>query len=198
MSSGDPSTRQRILQAARDLLEAKPGATVGMGEVAALAGVSRQALYLHFADRTDLFLEVSRLADTTARTPPRQRRIDDAPTARDALREAIAVQALLKPELKGVATSLDVLRRSDSAADAAWKEREHARLERCRQVVQRLSDEGELASEWNVTTAAQCLWAVTSQRVWDDLAIDQGWSNRQYRDRITVLIESALLRHRPH
>src|ERR671932_1533491 len=194
MSSGEPATRQRILEAARDLLEARPGATIAMGEVAEEAGVSRQAVYLHFADRTSLFLEVSRLADSTARTRARQRRIDEAPTARDAFREAIALQAFLKPRLKGVATALDVLRRSDPAADAAWKEREHARLQRCHQVVQRLHDEGELAPGWDVPSAAGCFWAVTSQRVWHHLAMDQGWSAARYRDHITMLLEAALLR----
>ncbi|MBW3580510.1 MAG: TetR/AcrR family transcriptional regulator [Actinobacteria bacterium] len=195
MSSGDPETRRRILEAARELLEARPGANVAMGEVAARAGVSRQALYLHFADRTSLFLEVSRLADSTARTTARQRRIDEAPTARDAFREAIALQAFLKPRLKGVATALDVLRRSDPAADAAWKEREHARLQRCEQVIQRLHDEGELASGWDIPAAARSFWAVTSQRVWDDLVMDQGWSTTQYRNHLTTLLETALLRH---
>ncbi len=165
-----------------------------MGEVAERAGVSRQALYLHFADRTDLFLEVSRLADSRARTPARQRRIDEAPTARDAFREVIALQAFLKPRLKGVATALDVLRRSDPAADAAWREREHARLQRCEQVVQRLHDEGHLISGWDVPTASRCFWAVTSQRVWDDLVMVQGWSTAQYRNHITALLEAALLR----
>lgn len=193
MSSGDPATRWRILEAARELLEARPGANIAMGEVAERAGVSRQALYLHFADRTDLFLEVSRLADSTARTPARQRRIDEAPTARDAFREAIALQAFLKPRLQGVATALDVLRRSDAAADAAWKEREHARLQRCEQVVQRLHDEGQLAPGWDVATASRCFWAVTSQRLWDDLVMDQGWSTAQYRSHITALLEAALL-----
>lgn len=196
MSSGDPETRQRILEAARSLLEERPGANLSMGEVANRAGLSRQALYLHFIDRSALFLEVSRLADSMNRTPARQRRIDEAPTARDALREAIALQAWLKPRLRGVATAIDVLRRSDPAADVAWKEREHARLERCTQVVRRLHDEGELAPGWDVATAARCLWAVTSQRVWDDLVMDQGWSTAQYRKHLTALLEAALI-HTP-
>ena len=58
MSSGDPATRARILAAARALLEERPGTGPSMGEVAARAGVSRQALYLHFADRSALLLEV--------------------------------------------------------------------------------------------------------------------------------------------
>lgn len=106
----------------------------------------------------------------------------------------IALQALLKPQLQGIATALDVLRRSDLGADVAWKEREHARLERCEYVVRRLRAEGELAPTWEVTTAARCLWAVMSQRVWDDLVVDQGWSTDQYRTYLTDLLESALLR----
>lgn len=196
MSSGDQGdlgTRRRILSAARALLEETPGARVSMATIAERAGVSRQALYLHFADRTDLFLEVSRMADATARSPARQQRVDGAPSARDALREAIALQAWLKPRLRGIATALDVLRRTDPAAEAAWKEREHARLRRCEDVVRRLEVEGQLAPTWDVPTAARCLWAVTSQRVWDDLVVDQGWSTARYRRHLTQLLETALL-----
>jgi hypothetical protein len=35
---------------------------------------------------------------------------------------------------------------------------------------------------------------MTSQRVWDDLVMDQGWSTSQYRNHITALLEAALLR----
>lgn len=194
MSSGDPMTRERILRAARELLDQTPGADVSMGQVAKRAGVSRQALYLHFADRASLFLAVSRAADSQARTAERQRRIDEAPTARAALREAIAVQALIKGQLRGVATTMDALRRTDPAADAAWKEREHARLHRCEQVAKRLLVEGELSPSFDAETAARLLWATTSQRVWEDLVVDQGWSTEQYRKHLTALLESALLR----
>jgi len=197
MSSGDPATRRRILEAARALLEAAPGAQPSMGEVARRADVSRQALYLHFADRASLILEVSRFVDATLRTPARQRRIDEAPTARDALREAIALQAWLKPRLHGIATALDVLRRTDPAAQAAWQEREHARLGRCEQVVRRLHTEGVLADQWDIPSAARCFWAITSQRVWDDLVNDQGWSTARYRTHVTTLLESALVRQPP-
>lgn len=114
------------------------------------------------------------------------------------MREAIALQAWLKPRLKGVATAIDVLRRTDPAADAAWKEREHTRLERCEQVVQRLQDEGELAPDWDVPSASRCFWAVTSQRVWDDLVIDEGWSTVQYHTHLTRLLEAALLPQHPN
>ena len=193
MSSGNSITRVRILTEARSLLEEQPGATVTMGQIAERAGVSRQALYLHFADRASLFLEIGRMVDAMERTPERQRRVDEAATARQALREAIALQAYLKPKLQGLATAIDVLRRTDPAADAAWKEREHARLQRCEELVRRLASEGDLSAGWDAHGAARCLWAVTSQRVWDDLVVDQGWSTDEYCSHLTRLLEAALL-----
>ena len=194
MSSGDPATRARILAAARALLEERPGTAPSMGEVAARAGVSRQALYLHFADRSALLLEVTRAADAAARTPAEQARVDQAPTGAAALAEAIALQARLKPQLRAVASALDALRRSDPAAQAAWEEREHARLGRCEQVVARLAEDGALAPPWTVQSAAQLLWAATSQRVWEDLVPGQRWTRQQYTTHLTTLLTRALLR----
>ncbi len=164
-----------------------------MSTIASECGLSRQAIYLHFDDRTELLLEVSRQVDTAARTPERQRRIDKAESSRGALRQSISVQAEIKPQLRGIATALDVLRRSDPAAAAAWEEREHARLRRCRAVVRRLHQENQLSSRYSVDDAAQLLWAITSQRVWDDLVIDQKWTPARYRTRLIQLVEDALL-----
>jgi AcrR family transcriptional regulator len=194
MSSGDPRTRAAILDAARQILEAEPGRPVSMAAVAKAAGVSRQALYLHFRDRTHLFTEALSAVDASLRTPARQRRVDDALTAREALREAVALQAWLKPRLKGIATAIEVLRRTDPAANATWHEREDARLHRCRQVIERLADEGELEPSWSVEDATRWFWALTSQRVWDDLVVEQRISNAQYRETLTTTLEAALLR----
>lgn len=192
MSSGDPATRSRILGAARALLEERLGAGPSMGQIASRAGVSRQALYLHFADRAALLLEVTRAADAAARTPEEQRLVDDAPTGRAAMAEAVALQARLKPKLHAVATALDTLRRGDPDAQAAWQERDHARLGRCTQVVERLAAEGDLASCWTVADAARLMWAVTSQRVWEDLVLDQDWDANRYASSLTQLLERAL------
>jgi AcrR family transcriptional regulator len=197
MSSGDPATRAGILAAARALLEERPGAGPSMGDVARRAGVSRQALYLHFDDRAALLLELTRAVDAAERTPDEQRLVDEAPTGRTALAEAVALQARLKPKLHGVATALDALRRTDTDADAAWREREQARLQRCAQVLHRLAAEDELAPGWNVEDASRLMWAVTSQRVWEDLVLDQGWSAGRYTGHLTRLLERALLIAQP-
>jgi hypothetical protein len=150
-------------------------------------------LYLHFVDRTALFLEVSRAVDASERTPERQQRVDHAPTGRDALRQAVALQAWLKPRLHGIATALDALRPTDAAARAAWSEREYARLARCQQVVRRLHAEGDLDPRWDVATAAECMWSLTSQRVWDDLVNGRGWTAARYTTWITTFLEASLI-----
>jgi AcrR family transcriptional regulator len=192
MSSGDPETRRRILDAARSLLEARAGAVVSMGEVAAEAGVSRQALYLHFGDRATLYIEVSRDVDARERAP-RQAKVDDASDARAALRAAVELQAWLKPRIHGIATALDTLRRSDAAAEAAWREREDERLTRCTAVMRRAGREGLLAQGWTPDRAGELLWAITSLHTWEDLVIVRGWSDRRYTRHILSVLERGII-----
>jgi len=194
MSRGDEPTRERILAATRALLEEQPGAGPSMGQIAQRAGISRQAVYLHFTDRAQLLVELTRAVDAAARTPDLQRLVDDAPTARAALAQSVALQARLKPKLHGVATALDALRRSDPDAEAAWHERDRARLARCEQVVSRLAAEDELAPAWRIPDAARLMWAVTSQRVWEDLVLHEGWSSQRYTSHLLRLLERSLLR----
>ena len=52
------TTRDRILTAARKLLEER-GFDVGMGEIFRRAGISRQAVYLHFTSKTDLLQQLT-------------------------------------------------------------------------------------------------------------------------------------------
>jgi len=53
-------TRQQILTAAEQVFYEKGVANASMEDVARAAGVTRGAIYWHFANRTELFLELSR------------------------------------------------------------------------------------------------------------------------------------------
>lgn len=63
MSSDGATTRTRILEATRDLLDSTPGTAARMSDIASRAGLSRQALYLHFPNRTELFIATTRHQD---------------------------------------------------------------------------------------------------------------------------------------
>lgn len=164
-----------------------------MSEIAEAAGVTRQLLYVHFENRTDLLVALSRKLDSDARTPALQTTIDDAPTARDALRAAVRVQAEIKPKIHGLATSLELLRPTDEAAAAACEERETARLARARAVIDRIAAEGLLAPGWTRAAAAELLWSMTSLRSWEDLVVRRRWSKSSWVKRTTEALEAALL-----
>jgi AcrR family transcriptional regulator len=66
---GDPSTRRRILVAALDLITRHGGADVSLADLARAAHVSRQALYLHFTDRSALLVALVRHADERRELP---------------------------------------------------------------------------------------------------------------------------------
>jgi AcrR family transcriptional regulator len=191
--SRSAQTRERILQATRTLLEAHPGTPASMSEIAEAAGVTRQLLYVHFENRIDLLVALSRKLDSDARTPALQTTIDDAPTARHALRAAVRVQAEIKPKIHGLATSLELLRPTDEAAAAACEERETARLARARAVIDRIAAEGLLAPGWTRAAAAELLWSMTSLRSWEDLVVRRRWSKSSWVKRTTEALEAALL-----
>ena len=184
------------MAAALALLEENAGAPVSMGDIAARAGVSRQAVYLHFPDRTSLLVEASRAADAANRTPRRQTRVDQAPSADAALRETVSLQAYLKPRLHPMTVALGVMRRSDDAAEAAWQERDRARLSRCRTVAERLRDEDVLRDGLTVDDAAALIWVATSPAVWEDLTRSLGWTSAKYTRVVQGLLQRALLNER--
>ena len=64
--TGGPTTRDRILAAARTLLENR-GFDVGMGEIARQAGISRQAVYLHFQSKADLLRQLTTWVEVPSR-----------------------------------------------------------------------------------------------------------------------------------
>ncbi|HEV8393078.1 MAG TPA: helix-turn-helix domain-containing protein [Vicinamibacterales bacterium] len=185
---GDPATRLRILDAALRLVTRQGGAEVTLGEVAREAGVSRQALYLHFADRAALFLAVVRHADDRRGLPAMIRRIQEAPTGEAALREMAAMQARMNPGIWPLARALDSVRRLDDAAERSWQERLSHRLDGCRAIVAQLVREGSLRADLSRDVAADLLWTLSSLRTWEDLVLLRGWSAQQYEQRLGDLV----------
>lgn len=62
MSREISETRTRILKSSLELLEASQGKGVRMTDIAKGAGISRQALYLHFATRAELLIATTLLS----------------------------------------------------------------------------------------------------------------------------------------
>ena len=192
MSSTD--TKQRILDAARELLEAEARPDIGLEQVAKRAGLSRQAIYLHFGSRGALLLALAEHVDETEGLADLTRRVREAGSAQKALDLLAWLNAEYEPRIRAVAHAHDVARRGDAELEAAWQDRMRARRALYAQVVRRLEEEGELADGVTSKEAVDLIWALLSSRVHEDLVVERGWSRRRYEARLRTLLRKAVMR----
>jgi AcrR family transcriptional regulator len=187
-----PDTRTRILDAALELMRAGKGET-SLGQIAKEAGVSRQAIYLHFADRADLYLALVAHVDERRGVAEALRRMMEAPSGEAALAEAVAMQAKMNPVLYPIASAMDAVRRQDPAIEAAWRDRLDNRLRGARQIAGRLQAEGALRPDLDPDTAADLAWTLLSLRMWEDLVILRGWDAERYEREVGAMVRRAVL-----
>jgi AcrR family transcriptional regulator len=193
-SLSSTNSSARILDAALALIKKRGDARVTMAQIAKAARISRQAVYLHFADRADLMVALARHADEKRGLAEEIQRITDAPTAVAALTEMVAVQARSNPSIWAVARAVDAVRRTDDAAERSWQDRLNDRLEGSRRIIAWLAVEGNLRDDIDRETAAELLWTITSLRTWEDLVVQRGWSPEKYQQHITRLLLAAITR----
>ena len=186
------NSKGRILDAALSLITRRGDARVTMAQIAKAARVSRQAVYLHFADRADLMVALARHVDQKRGLAEEIQRVNNAPTAKAALSAMVALQARTNPDIWAVARAVDAVRRTDDAAERSWQDRLQHRLEGCRQIVDWLRREGGLRDGLDPVTAADLLWTLTSLRTWEDLVLQRGWTPEHYQSHITRLLLAAL------
>jgi AcrR family transcriptional regulator len=190
--TGKPDTRQRILEAALELMR-RGAAGASLVQIARHAGVSRQAVYLHFADRAALFLALVRHVDAQRDLAGALKRLDEAPTGVAALQAAVDMQADLNPALYPIAAAMDAVRRQDEAMEQAWQDRLANRLRGARAIADRLAAEGALRPGLAPDTAADLVWTMISLRMWEDLVVGRGWTAERYREHIGEALRRALL-----
>lgn len=188
---GNPETRARILDAAWRLVE-EQGAGVTMAAVARAAGVSRQAVYLHFSARSRLFIalidHINQRIDLDAWLRP----VREAPSGRVALERMIAAHAGYHDRISGAARVLDAARHDDPEVAAAWDDRMSLRLEDHRRIVRRIAEEEGLAPGWDVESAGRLFYTLTLPWVWDQL-LGQDFSAEECREHLTRTLSRMLL-----
>ena len=180
MSSNNATTRERILEAALTLLEAGRGEGVRMTDIAKQAGISRQAVYLHFATRAELLIaathHLDRLKGSEARLAP-SRGAKSGVARLDAFIEAWGAYI---PEIHGVAKALLAMKETDPAAAEAWTQRMEDMREGCAAAIKALKRDKRLAPGQSPDQATDILWTLLSVRNWELLTIDRGWSQEKY------------------
>ena len=162
------------------MLEQSGGHAVRMGDIAKAAGISRQAVYLHFASRTELLiaatLYMDELLDVDARLAPSRA----AKAGVERLRLYIEVWGNYIPEIYGVGKALMVAQDTDDAAAAAWRDRMIAMKDGCRAAIDALHADGTLARGWTRPKATEALWTMLLVPNWENLTLECGWSTKEY------------------
>jgi AcrR family transcriptional regulator len=194
MSSGDPKTRTRILEATWRLMVERNGQGVRMRDVAEAAGVSRQAVYDHFGSRAELMVATARYGDEVRGLEKRLAGYRAATGGVERLEAFVEFWGNYIPEIYGIARALLAARETDKAVAAAWDDRMRVVQEACHDIVGRLRRDGRLAPGWSLDEAGEMLWTMLSIGNWENLTLERGWPVSLYVARMKELTRRAFVR----
>ncbi|WP_108880416.1 TetR family transcriptional regulator [Anderseniella sp. Alg231-50] len=193
MSSDNVETRIRILNATWKLLEANQGQGVRMSDIARQAGISRQAVYLHFPTRSELLIATTRYLDDIKGIDARLASSRNTATGVDRLDAFIEAWGNYIPEIHGIAKALLAMKDTDEAAELAWDDRMQAVRHGCVAAINAANNDGSLASDLPVKQATDILWTLLSVRNWEQLTRDCGQSQTQYIETLKRTAHRTLL-----
>jgi len=193
MSSKSIKTREAILRAALKLLEAGQGQGVRVADIAKEAGISRQAVYLHFPKRAELLIATTRYLDDVRDADTRLAASRKAASGLERLDAFIEAWGNYIPEIYGIAKAIFAMQDTDEAAKLAWADRMQAVRHGCDAAVQALTRDGVLSTDNTPEQATDILWTMLSVRNWEQLTRDCGWSQQQYIETIKRLSRRLLV-----
>ena len=193
MSNNQAETRTRILEATWQLMEEKRGRGVRMSDIAKAAGITRQALYLHFASRTDLLVATTRYIDEARGLEKRLIPWRSAVSGVEMIDAFVEFWANYIPEIYGLAKALLAVYDTDEAAAEAWHDRMDAIKNACQRMVERLIEEDRLTAELTKNEAVSLFSTLLSVRNWEHLTVDNSWSNKQYINHMQTLLKRTLV-----
>ncbi|MEO1065765.1 MAG: TetR/AcrR family transcriptional regulator [Pseudomonadota bacterium] len=182
MSRKESDTKKRILEATWKLLEKGDAERVRMSDIAKEAGLSRQAVYLHFPKRVELLIATTRYLDDVKAVDRRLAASRAASSGLERLDAFVAAWGGYIPEIYGVAKALIAMKDTDTEADLAWRDRMQAVREGCEAAVRALNADGALGQDFSQEEATDLLWTLLSVRNWEHLRHDCGWSQARYID----------------
>lgn len=189
----DVGTRERILAAAWKIIDEKGEAAATMKAVAKLTGVSRQAVYLHFSDRSHLLSSLSDYLDEKMGLGGWMKEVEAMDDGHGMIRRVAETRAQRSSVLASLVRSVEADRFRDEAAAAAWRRRLQMNVAWVEKVVVgKLVAEGRVHDSWSPHHAASLLVLLFSFRTWDDLTQASEWTETDYVDAITSAALSIL------
>lgn len=198
MSTGAKDTRSAILNATWQLLEESDGSLVRMSDIAKRAGVSRQAIYLHFETRVDLLRETTLFVDQENNIDDRLAASRAAKSGKERLSAFIEAWGNYIPVVHPVCRVLMATSDTDPAAAEAWAGRMAAVRHGCAAAIKALAADKALADGLSIEEATDVLQMLLSVRNWEHLTQECGWSQERYIAQLKRMAADTLVwRRRP-
>jgi AcrR family transcriptional regulator len=182
MSAPGDQTRTRILETAWQQVSERGTADVTIAQIAAAAGVSRQLVYFHFANRAGLLTAMARHRDQTsgfAAQAAHSRTM--API--EGLEHLLRAWCGYLPDILPVARALEAALVTGDEGGNAWRDRMSELREALRIALHRLARHGHLADGWSVDTAADWAWSRVQPTTWQHLVGERAWTPDDYAER---------------
>ena len=165
-----------------------------MAEIAGEAGVSRQAVYLHFETRAELLAALVRHVDEVHGFEDMLRKCERAPDGCGALWEFIGAWGGYVARITDVARAVKAASATDDDAALAFSERMRGFTRVCARFVARLRAEGSLiVDDWSTSDAADFLATLLSIGNWQELVEERVWSRQRYVGAMRRCVRQTLL-----
>lgn len=182
-----------LLGATRELVDQQGFDALTMAAVAERAGVSRRAIYLHFATRTELVLALYRSLGQTEDLAESRARVWECADATAGLDEWARHIARSHPRILATLLAIERASRTDEDAAKLWRTTMGNWRKSCRRLATWLRDDGVLAAPWTITTAADMLWSLMSLDLLERLVVDRRWSSRRFAEHYAATLRATFV-----
>jgi len=186
-------TRQRIVDAARQLLQSAGYDGMTIEAIAQRAEVSAQSVYAVFRSKTGILTE---LLDQSTFGNEYEEAVRQALSARDPETRLRLVAGIARQIHEPLSAAFDLLRGAGVIApDLARLEqqREDLRYERQERMIISLRDEGRLREGLNFATARDIFWMLTGREAYRMLVRERRWPPQKYQDWLADTLVDCLL-----
>ena len=154
----------------------------GLAAMAKTAGVSRQAIYLHFPSKAELLTELHLHIFATDVVPAVQRHpVTDTMTAWEAIDATIASDVEVVAKIWRIHEALTQARRQHPEVDQTLLAREQEHYDGLVDVGRRLERDGALPPAVPVELFTDMLWGLMNIGTYRNLVVERGWPLDQYR-----------------
>jgi AcrR family transcriptional regulator len=180
-----PDTRTTLLETACRLIAKRGVADITLAEIGAAAGVSRQAVYLHFGSRAGLLVAMARHLDATSQAARAMTMAAWEAQSKAGFESFIRLWFEHVIVILPVARAVQAAAFSDKDAHAAWQDRMADLRRAVRNMVDGLAESGQLAAHWTREEATDWFWSRTHFDVWTQLVTERQWPPEQMVKRVS-------------